>query len=109
MTCGGGWEICLRCMEGFEICYSCSSAFLDDHPSLPFLGLPLQTGGVTVENGVCLMNEGYRASPDWGTLIGCSRDDLRAVNASGIDFTIACARRPTAYALNYARSDRAAE
>jgi S-methylmethionine-dependent homocysteine/selenocysteine methylase len=89
MTCGGGIETWLQYVDGFELRHFCLFELLDDK-----LGLACLTDyhrklvEAAVSNGFGVINEGlhYRASRDWGSLIGYSREALEEINIRGIEF-----------------------
>ncbi|MCW3783756.1 homocysteine S-methyltransferase family protein [Defluviimonas salinarum] len=89
MTCGGGFETWLQYVDGFVLRHFCAFELLDDargHACLADYHRRLVEAAV--ENGFGVINEGlhYRASRDWGELIGFSREGLEEINIRGIEF-----------------------
>ena len=89
MTCGGGFETWLQYVDGFTLRHFCAFELINDQRGLSCLTdyhRKLVEGAV--ENGFGVINEGlhYRASRDWGELIGFSREGLEEINIRGIDF-----------------------
>jgi S-methylmethionine-dependent homocysteine/selenocysteine methylase len=89
MTCGGGFETWLQYVDGFELRHFCAFELLDDERGVACLTdyqRKLVEAAVANEFGV--INEGlhYRASRDWGELIGYSREGLEEINIRGIEF-----------------------
>lgn len=89
MTCGGGFETWLQYVDGFELRHFCAFELINDPRGLSCLKdyhRKLVEGAV--ENGFGVINEGlhYRASRDWGELIGFSREGLEEINIRGIEF-----------------------
>ena len=89
MTCGGGFETWLQYVDGFTLRHFCAFELINDQRGLSCLTdyhRKLVEGAV--ENGFGVINEGlhYRASRDWGELIGFSRKGLEEINIRGIDF-----------------------
>lgn len=89
MTCGGGFETWLQYVDGFELRHFCAFELLDDsrgRACLTDYHRKLVEGAV--DNGFGVINEGlhYRASRDWGELIGYSREGLEEINIRGIEF-----------------------
>ncbi len=89
MTCGGGFETWLQYVDGFTLRHFCAFELIDDPRGLSCLKdyhRKLVEGAV--ENGFGVINEGlhYRASRDWGELIGFSREGLEDINIRGIEF-----------------------
>lgn len=89
MTCGGGFETWLQYVDGFELRHFCAFELLDDKRGRACLETyHRKLVEAAVENGFGVINEGlhYRASRDWGTRIGFSRDALAEINIRGIEF-----------------------
>jgi S-methylmethionine-dependent homocysteine/selenocysteine methylase len=89
MTCGGGIETWLQYVDGFELRHFCLFELLDDKRGLACLtDYHRKLVEAAVSNGFGVINEGlhYRASRDWGDLIGYSREALEEINIRGIEF-----------------------
>ena len=89
MTCGGGMETWLQYVDGFELRHFCSFELLNDPRGLAcFTDYHRKLVEAAVANGFGVINEGlhYRASRDWGALIGFSREGLEEINIRGIEF-----------------------
>ncbi|WP_135501055.1 homocysteine S-methyltransferase family protein [Roseovarius aestuariivivens] len=89
MTCGGGFETWLQYVDGFELRHFCAFELIDDPRGRACLAdYHRKLVEAAVANGVGVINEGlhYRASRDWGTLIGYSREALEEINIRGIEF-----------------------
>jgi len=89
MTCGGGIETWLQYVDGFELRHFCLFELLDDKRGLACLtDYHRKLVEAAVSNGFGVINEGlhYRASRDWGGLIGYSREALEEINMRGIEF-----------------------
>jgi S-methylmethionine-dependent homocysteine/selenocysteine methylase len=89
MTCGGGFETWLQYIDGFELRHFCAFELLDDKRGRECLtDYYRKLIEAAVENGFGVINEGlhYRASRDWGELIGFSREALAEINVRGIEF-----------------------
>lgn len=89
MTCGGGIETWLQYVDGFELRHFCLFELLDDKRGLACLtNYHRKLVEAAVANGFGVINEGlhYRASRDWGDLIGYSREALEEINIRGIEF-----------------------
>ncbi|MEJ1996371.1 MAG: homocysteine S-methyltransferase family protein [Limibacillus sp.] len=89
MTCGGGFETWLQYVDGFELRHFCAFELLNDKRGLACLtDYHRKLVESAVANGFGVINEGlhYRASRDWGELIGFSRDALEEINIRGIEF-----------------------
>lgn len=89
MSCGGGFETWLQYVDGFELRHFCAFELLNDKRGEACLRdyfRKLVEGAVA--NGFGVINEGlhYRASRDWGELIGFSREGLEEINIRGIEF-----------------------
>ncbi|WP_417729463.1 homocysteine S-methyltransferase family protein [Roseovarius sp.] len=95
MTCGGGFETWLQYVDGFELRHFCAFELLNDSRGLDCLtDFHRKLVEAAVANGFGVINEGlhYRASRDWGALIGFSREALEEINIRGIEFYRAFAR-----------------
>jgi homocysteine S-methyltransferase len=89
MTCGGGFETWLQYVDGIELRHFCAFEVLNDSHGLACLtDYHRKLVEAAVANGFGVINEGlhYRASRDWGELIGFSREDLEEINIRGIEF-----------------------
>ena len=89
MTCGGGFETWLQYVDGFELRHFCAFELLNDERGLACLtDYHRKLVEAAVANGFGVINEGlhYRASRDWGDLIGFSREGLEEINIRGIEF-----------------------
>ncbi|MEP7314655.1 MAG: homocysteine S-methyltransferase family protein [Pseudomonadota bacterium] len=89
MTSAGGFETWLQYVDGFKLRHFCGFELLNDARGVSCLKA-YHRGVVeaAVANGFGVINEGlhYRASRDWGELIGFSREALEEINIRGIDF-----------------------
>ena len=89
MTCGGGFETWLQYVDGFKLRHFCAFELINDDRGLACLtDYHRKLVEAAVENGFGVINEGlhYRASRDWGELIGFSREGLEEINIRGIEF-----------------------
>ncbi|WP_413718901.1 homocysteine S-methyltransferase family protein [Silicimonas sp. MF1-12-2] len=89
MTCGGGFETWLQYVDGFKLRHFCGFELIDNPRGLQCLtDYHRKLVEAAVENGFGVINEGlhYRASRDWGELIGFSREGLEEINIRGIEF-----------------------
>lgn len=89
MTCGGGFETWLQYVDGFELRHFCAFELLNDERGVACLtDYHRKLVEAAVSNGFGVINEGlhYRASRDWGELIGFSREGLEEINIRGIEF-----------------------
>lgn len=89
MTCGGGFETWLQYVDGFELRHFCAFELINDKRGLACLtDYHRKWVEASVENGFGVINEGlhYRASRDWGELIGFSREALEEINIRSIEF-----------------------
>lgn len=89
MACGWGFETWLQFRDGFELRHFCAFELLNDKRGLACMTdyhRKLVEGAV--EHGFGVINDGlhYRASRDWGDLIGFSREALAEINIRGIEF-----------------------
>ena len=88
MACGGGFETWLQYVDGFELRHFCAFELINDPRGLACMkDFHRKVVEGAVANGFGLINEGlhYRASRDWGELIGFSREELEDVNIRGIE------------------------
>ncbi|OSQ42687.1 homocysteine S-methyltransferase family protein [Marivita geojedonensis] len=89
MTCGGGFETWLQYIDGFELRHFCAFELLDDKRGRDCItDYYRKIIEAAVANGFGVINEGlhYRASRDWGELIGFSREALADINMRGLEF-----------------------
>ena len=89
MACGGGIETWLQYVDGFELRHFCLFELLDDERGIACLtDYHRKLVESAVAEGFGVINEGlhYRASKDWGDLIGYSREALEEINIRGIEF-----------------------
>jgi homocysteine S-methyltransferase len=89
MTCGGGIETWLQYVDGFHLRHFCLFELLDDERGVACLtDYHRRLVEAAVAEGFGVINEGlhYRASRDWGELIGYSREGLEEINIRGIEF-----------------------
>ena len=89
MTCGGGIETWLQYVDGFRLRHFCLFELLDDERGVACLtNYHRRLVEAAVTEGFGVINEGlhYRASRDWGELIGYSREGLEEINIRGIEF-----------------------
>lgn len=89
MTCGGGFETWLQYVDGFELRHFCAFELINDKRGLDCLkDFQRKVVEAAVENGFGVINEGlhYRASRDWGELIGFSKEALDEINVRGVEF-----------------------
>ena len=89
MACGWGFETWLQFIDGFELRHFCAFELLNDKRGLACLtDYHRKLVEAAVENGFGVINDGlhYRASRDWGELIGFSREALAEINIRGIEF-----------------------
>jgi homocysteine S-methyltransferase len=95
MTTGGGFETWLQYVDGFALRHFCGFELLNDSRGLSCLtDYHRKLVEAAVENGFGVINEGlhYRASRDWGALIGFSKEALEEINIRGIEFYKSFAR-----------------
>jgi homocysteine S-methyltransferase len=88
MTCGGGLGTWLQYVDGFEFRHFCLFELLDDERGVACLtDFQREFVEAAVANGFGVINEGlhYRASRDWGELIGYSREGLEEINIRGVE------------------------
>lgn len=89
MTTGSGFETWLQYVDGFKLRHFCGFELLDDPRGRACLtDYHRKLVEAAIENGFGVINEGlhYRASRDWGELIGFSREGLAEINIRGIEF-----------------------
>jgi S-methylmethionine-dependent homocysteine/selenocysteine methylase len=89
MASGYGNETWLQYVDGFELRHFCAFELLDDpRGRVCMTDYHRKIVEAAVANGFGVINEGihYRASRDWGALIGYSRDGLEEINIRGIEF-----------------------
>jgi homocysteine S-methyltransferase len=89
MTSGGGFETWLQYVDGFTLRHFCGFELLNDKRGVSCLrDYHRKLVEAAVANGFGVINEGlhYRASRDWGSLIGFSREALAEINIRGIEF-----------------------
>ncbi len=89
MACGWGFETWLQYIDGFELRHFCAFELLNDKRGLACLtDYHRKLVESAVEHGFGVVNDGlhYRASRDWGDLIGFSREELTEINVRGIEF-----------------------
>lgn len=85
---GWGTETWLQYVDGFELRHFCAFELLDDPKGYDCIAdYTDKVAAAAASNGFGAIIDGihYRASPDWGDLIGYSRDALRDVNRRGIE------------------------
>ncbi len=101
MSTAGGFETWMQYVDGFQLRHFCGFELLNDARGLSCLkDYHCRVVEAAVSNGFGMINEGlhYRASRDWGALIGLSREALREINIRGIEFY-------RDFAREYARPD----
>jgi homocysteine S-methyltransferase len=89
MTSASGFETWLQYVDGFKLRHFCAFELLNDPRGLACLkDYHRKVVEAAVGNGFGVINEGlhYRASRDWGELIGFSREALEEINIRGIEF-----------------------
>lgn len=89
MTTGGGFETWMQYIDGFKLRHFCGFELLNDPRGLACLrDYHRKIVEAAIANGFGVINEGlhYRASRDWGELIGFSRAALEEINIRGIEF-----------------------
>jgi S-methylmethionine-dependent homocysteine/selenocysteine methylase len=89
MSTAGGFETWMQYVDGFKLRHFCGFELLNDARGLSCLeAYHRKIVEAAVANGFGMINEGlhYRASRDWGELIGFSREALREINIRGIEF-----------------------
>ena len=89
LSAGGGFETWMQYVDGFKLRHFCGFELLNDARGLSCLkDYHRKVVEGAVANGFGMINEGlhYRASRDWGELIGFSREALAEINVRGIEF-----------------------
>jgi homocysteine S-methyltransferase len=89
MTSGGGFETWMQYVDGFTLRHFCGFELLNDKRGEACLrDYHRRIVEAAIANGFGVINEGlhYRASRDWGTLTGFSREGLEEINIRGIEF-----------------------
>lgn len=89
MTSAGGFETWMQYVDGFTLRHFCGFELLNDPRGVTCLrDYHRKVVEAAVANGFGVINEGlhYRASKEWGDLIGLSRAGLEEINLRGIDF-----------------------
>ncbi len=89
MATAGGFETWMQYVDGFELRHFCGFELLNDARGLTCLrDYHRRVVEAAVANGFGMINEGlhYRASRDWGLLLGFSRAALEEINNRGIEF-----------------------
>jgi homocysteine S-methyltransferase len=89
MSTAGGFETWMQYVDGFKLRHFCGFELLDDARGLSCLkDYHRKVVEAAVANGFGMINEGlhYRASRDWGELVGFSREALQEINIRGIEF-----------------------
>jgi hypothetical protein len=85
----GGTETEIMYKWGYELPQFAMFPLLDNPDAVSALrGMYHSYLDVTAKNGMCALMGGldYRASPDWGELLGYSPDGLAEANYQSIDF-----------------------
>ncbi len=89
MATGGGFETWMQYVDGFQLRHFCGFELLNDVRGEACLAdFQRKLVEAAVANGFGVINEGlhYRASRDWGTLIGFSQEALAEINIRGVEF-----------------------
>lgn len=89
MSTAGGFETWMQYVDGFTLPHFCGFTLLDDARGVSCLrDYHRKAVEAAVVNGFGMINEGlhYRASRDWGDLLGFSREGLEEINLRGIEF-----------------------
>lgn len=89
MVTGGGFETWLQYVDGFTLRHFCGFELLDDTRGAACLAdYQRKLVEAAAAAGFGVINEGlhYRASRDWGSLCGYSREGLEEINLRGLDF-----------------------
>jgi hypothetical protein len=98
MSTAGGFETWMQYVDGFKLRHFCGFELLDDPRGLSCLrDYHRRVVEAAVANGFGMINEGlhYRASRDWGELVGYSREALREINIrASSSIVISCANMP---------------
>lgn len=91
----GGIETEIMYKDGFELPHFAMFPLLDDPAALSAMkGIWRRSLTVAAETGFCAIMNGldYRASPDWGKLLGYSPEELATMQHRSIDFLREIAR-----------------
>jgi homocysteine S-methyltransferase len=89
MSTAGGFETWMQYVDGFKLRHFCGFELLNDARGLSCLkDYHRKVVEDAVANGFGMINEGlhYRASRDWGELVGFSREAIKEINVRGIEF-----------------------
>jgi S-methylmethionine-dependent homocysteine/selenocysteine methylase len=89
MSTAGGFETWMQYVDGFELRHFCGFELLNDARGRSCLkDYHRKVVEAAVANGFGMINEGlhYRASRDWGELVGFSLEALEEINIRGIEF-----------------------
>lgn len=89
MTSAGGFETWMQYVDGFALRHFCGFELLNDpRGEVCLRDYHRKVVEAAVANRFGVINEGlhYRASKDWGTLTGYSREGLEEINIRGIEF-----------------------
>lgn len=89
VTTAGGMETWLQYVDGFELQHFCFFDLLNDPKAVFALrDFHRKTIEAAIPHGFGIIAEGlhYRASRDWGELLGYSPEGLAEINIRGIDF-----------------------
>jgi homocysteine S-methyltransferase len=89
MTSASGFETWLQYVDGFTLRHFCGFELMNDKRGLSCLrDYHRKVVEAAVASGFGVINEGlhYRASRDWGALIGLTREALVEINIRGIEF-----------------------
>jgi homocysteine S-methyltransferase len=89
MSTAGGFETWMQYVDGFKLRHFCGFELLNDARGRTCLkDYHRKVVEAAVANGFGMINEGlhYRASRDWGDLVGFSREALKEINIRGIEF-----------------------
>lgn len=89
VTTMGGMETWLQYIDGFELQHFCLFDLLNDPPAVIALrDYHRKAIEAALPHGFGIIAEGlnYRASRDWGTLLGYSPEALAEINIRGIEF-----------------------
>jgi hypothetical protein len=89
MPTADGFETWMQYVDGFKLRHFCGFELLNDARGLACLkNYHRKVVEAAVANGFGMINEGlhYRASRDWGELVGLSRAALEEINIRGIEF-----------------------
>jgi homocysteine S-methyltransferase len=89
MTSAGGFETWLQYVDGFTLRHFCGFELLNDpRGAICLTDYHRKVVEAAASSGFGVINEGlhYRASRDWGALLGYSRQGLEEINIRGIEF-----------------------